>query len=200
MLACAISPTAPAASDGSTVRHHLSAPLVALVLTGCQLSSVEQQTNALTLGPQSTAQHQREMRRYDTRDENSILSASSAVLQDLGFTIEETNAGGGLVVGAKDRDAVEAGEVAGQIFLAAVIAAMGGKSDPTWDKVQKIRISIVTKPSSDKSAVIVRVNFQRLVWNTKNQISRAETINDPVIDQQFFDKLSQAVFLEGHQI
>jgi hypothetical protein len=173
--------------------------VLALALAGCQ-TSVEQQTSALTLGPQSEARHQQEMRRYDTRDENAILSASSAVLQDLGFTIEETSAGGGLIVGAKDRDAVEAGEVAGQIFLAAVIAAMGGKSNPVWDNVQKIRISVVTKQSADKSAVIVRVNFQRMVWNTKNQVSRAETINDPIIDQQFFDKLSQAVFLEAHQI
>jgi hypothetical protein len=183
------------------VRHHLPVPLLALalVLGGCQ-TSVQQQTDALTLGPQSAARHQQEMRRYDTKDENSILSASSAVLQDLGFTIEETNAGGGLVVGVKDRDAVEAGQVAGQIFLAAVIAAMGGKSDPVWDNVQKIRVSIVTKPSADKSAVLVRVNFQRMVWNTKNQVSRAETIDDPIIDQQFFDKLSLAVFLEAHQI
>jgi hypothetical protein len=150
--------------------------VLALALAGCQ-TTVEQQTSALTLGPQSEARH-----------------------QDLGFTIEETSAGGGLIVGAKDRDAVEAGQVAGQIFLAAVIAAMGGKSNPVWDNVQKIRISVVTKQSADKSAVIVRVNFQRMVWNTKNQVSRAETINDPIIDQQFFDKLSQAVFLEAHQI
>ena len=66
--------------------------------------------------------------------------------------------------------------------------------------MQKIRVSIVTRPSANKSAVIVRVNFQRIVWNNKAQVTRAETIDDPVIDQQFFDKLSQAVFLEAHQI
>lgn len=182
------------------MRHRLWGPLLALVLAGCQANSVEQQTTALTLGPQSTAQHQQQMRRYDTKDENAILSASSAVLQDLGFTIEETSAGSGLVVGAKDRDAVEAGQVAGQIFLAAVVAAMGGKSDPVWDNVQKIRVSIVTKPSADKSSVIVRVNFQRMVWNTKNRVSHIETIDDPIIHQKFFETLSQAVFLEAHQI
>jgi hypothetical protein len=118
----------------------------------------------------------------------------------LEFTIEETNAGSGLVVGSKDRDAVEAGQVAGQVFLVALAATLGVKADPVWDKTQKIRVSIVTKPSSDRSAVVVRVNFQRVVWNTKNQVSHIETIDDPIIHQKFFDNLAQAVFLEAHQI
>jgi hypothetical protein len=171
-----------------------------LALAGCQASTIQQETSALTLSSQSMAQHQQEMRRFDTKDETAILSASAGVLQDLEFTIEETNAGSGLVVGSKDRDAVEAGQVAGQVFLVALAATLGVKADPVWDKTQKIRVSIVTKPSSDRSAVVVRVNFQRVVWNTKNQVSHIETIDDPIIHQKFFDNLAQAVFLEAHQI
>ncbi len=129
-----------------------------------------------------------------------ILSACSGVLQDLGFTLEESSVATGLLVASKNRDAMEAEQVAGQIFVAALITAMGGTADPVWDRDQKIRISIITQPALDGAGVVVRVTFQRVVWNTKNQVSKVETIGDPGIYQQFFDKLSQSVFLEAHQI
>ena len=47
---------------------------------------------------------------------------------------------------------------------------------------------------------IVRVTFQRLVFDTTGQITRAEQINDPAIYRQFYDKLSKSVFLEAHEI
>jgi hypothetical protein len=173
--------------------------LVCLALAGCQ-NAVSQETAALTLNEDSLKQRQSAMRRFDTKDEAAVLAASSAVLQDLGFTIEEGNANSGLIVGSKMRDAVEAGQVTGQILLVALAAAAGVKADPVWDTTQKIRIAVVTQHSADSAAVAVRVTFQRVVWNTKHQMSRIETIEDPKIDQQFFDKLSQAVFLEAHQI
>lgn len=175
-------------------------PLCVLALAACQVNSVERQTAALTLTAESLARHDMQMRRFDARDDKPILMASIAVLQDLGFTIEETNGAVGLVVGAKDRDAVEAGQVAGQLFLAALVAAAGGKANPVWDHIQKIRVSIITKPAANRAGVVVKVNFQRVVWNTMNRISQAESLDDPVIHQQFFDRLSKAVFLEAHQL
>ena len=122
----------------------------------------------------------------------------AAVLQDIGFTLEESSTEMGLLMASKDRDAVEAQQVAAQIFLAAIVAALGGRSDPVWEKNQKIRISIATRPVN--SSVVVRATVQRVIWNTKNQLSRIETIEDPQIYMQFFDKLSLAVFLEAHKI
>lgn len=175
------------------------AALALLALAGCQ-TDVERQTAALTLGQDNLAQRQMQSRRFDTKDEAAVLSATAAVLQDLGFGIDEVAAGSGLVVGSKDRDAIESQEMAGQMFLAALVAAAGGKADPQFDHLQKIRVSIVTRPSADRAATLVRVTFQRVVWNNKGQVSRVETIDDPVIHQKFFDKLSQAVFLEAHQL
>ncbi len=173
-----------------------------LALAGCPPTGDQrqQETAALTLSSTSMATRQLETRRFDTKNEGDVLSATSAVLQDLGFTIEETSAQHGLVVGSKDRDAVEAGQVAGQIFLSALVAALGGRHNPQWDQIQKIRVSIVTRPSSDGAAVTVRVTFQRVVWDNHQAISHVDTIDDPIIYQQFFEKLSKAVFLEAHQI
>ncbi|EPY02354.1 hypothetical protein K678_06285 [Magnetospirillum fulvum MGU-K5] len=174
--------------------------MMVLTLGGCQSDDLQQQKSALTLAPESMAQRQMQTRRFDTKDESAILSATSAVLQDLGFTIEEVATRSGLIVGSKDRDAIESQQMAGQVFIAALITALGGRADPEWDLLQKIRVSIVTRPASDKAAVVVRVTFQRIVWNNKRQVSRVEAIADPVIYQRFFDKLSESVFLEAHQI
>jgi len=179
--------------------HALRVALSALLL-GCQPGpTVEQQTAALTLATSSVSLRQIQSRRYDTGNEGLILSASAGVLQDLGFTIEESAANSGLLVASKDRDAVEAGQVAGQVFFALLITALGGQADPVWDKNQKIRISIVTR-LVNSGTVFARVTFQRVIWNTKDQVSKVETISDPKIYQEFFDKLSQSVFLEGHKI
>ena len=172
--------------------------LLCLVLTACKTTRVEDQTAALTLSSDDLALRHANSRRFDTGDETMMQSACAAVLQDLGFTLEESSTEMGLLVASKDRDAVEAQQVAAQIFLAAIIAASGGQADPVWEKNQKIRISIVTR--SIDGSIVVRTTVQRVIWNTKNQLSRIETIKDPHIYRQFFDKLSQAVFLEAHNI
>ncbi len=71
-------------------------------------------------------------------------------------------------------------------------------ADVPIDRNQKFRASIVTHPSGGEIAV--RVTFQRIVWNDYGQISCLELIEDPEVYQEFFDKLSKAVFLEAHEI
>jgi len=62
-----------------------------------------------------------------------ILSAVAAVLQDLGFNLDESETKLGVVVASKDRDAVEAGQVVGAI----VMAALFGANAATFDKNRK---------------------------------------------------------------
>ena len=174
--------------------------LMTVLAPGCaQQTAVERQTEALT-ARQTVAGRQLSQRRFDTTDENRLLQASVAVLQDLGFLLEETAAGSGFVVASKQRDAVETGQVATQMLLVLLAAAAGTRADPVWERDQKIRVSVSTRPSPDHAATLARVTFQRAIWNTKNQLSRTETISEPRIYQEFFDKLSQATFLQAHDI
>jgi len=167
--------------------------LTTISLVGCQ-STIPKE--ALQLSAKSLENRRMQTRNFDTTDESSILSASAAVLQDLGFNIDESETKLGLIVGSKTRDATEAGQIAVAIGMAALFGAQ-----VHIDKIQKLRASIVTSPSlaNDKQTNI-RVTFQRIVWNDQNIISRSEALNEPKFYQGFFEKLSKSLFLEAHKI
>ena len=157
--------------------------VMAFGFSACQITpTVQQQTQALTLSNQSLASRQNQSRRFDTGDEAKRLAACAGLLQDLGFIITESSSRAGLLVASKDRNTTDPGQK--------ILLATGA---------QKIRISIVTTPLKAKT-VLVRVTFQRVFWSPQNQFTRVESIKDPLIYQEFFDKLSQSVFLEAHQL
>ncbi|MFH1875846.1 MAG: hypothetical protein ABH865_03040 [Candidatus Omnitrophota bacterium] len=146
--------------------------------------------------------HQLQMRQYDTTDEKKIITSVAGVLQDLGFTLSESESDLGLVCAAKSADAKSATQITGAVMLDVLSALLGTASNATasCDKVQQVKASAIVKPSLDGSKIVVRTTFQRIVWNMSNQISRVETINNPEIYQKFFDSLSKAIFLEANKI
>ena len=235
--------------------------LSAFFLSGC-VGSIPK--DALELSPQSLADRQLQTRKFDTANYAAMLSAAAGVFQDLGFTLDESEYTLGVLVGSKQRDATNAGQVAGAIL----IAALGGGSTPI-DSHQVIRASMVMRELASPSEGVgkeapqltieslqiikrdvakavseglvkkfpaevsakvaariaedtaktlttdlaklikaqetggeslVRVTFQRVIYNTAGQVTRREQINDPVLYREFFDKLAQSVFLEAHEI
>ena len=69
------------------------------------------------------------------------------------------------------------------------------------DERQRIRVSLVTRPAAATADVhLVRVTFQRLVWDSENEISKIEGLVEPALYQEFFAKLSKSIFLEAHEI
>ncbi len=166
---------------------------IIMLLTGCQTIPKD----ALKLKPESLQKRSLQTRVYEGINEVGILSASAGVIQDLGFNIDESETKLGLIVGSKERDATEAGQVA-----AAILVAVLGGGSMAIDKNQKLKISLVVRPApkNTENKHFVRVTFQRIVWNTQNRITRIEGLEDPEIYQEFFDRLSKAVFLEGYKI
>ena len=163
------------------------------VIQGCQMTIPKE---ALQLSSESLKTRQLQTRRFDTKEEATILSASAQVLQDLGFNLDESETKLGVIVASKDRDATEAGQIVGAVLIAVIF----GVSVPV-DKLQKIRVSLVTRPiKGETESMAVRITFQRLIWNDRGQISKLETLDDAKIYQEFFEKLSKAVFLEAHEI
>ena len=158
-------------------------------MTGCQTIPKD----ALKLSPESLKERQIQTRKYETTDEAKILAACAGLLQDMGFNLDESETELGVIVASKMRSAVSAG----QQVAAIMVALIGG--DMSTDKEQKMRASVVTRPV-DENHIVVRVTFQRIVWNTKSQITVREGLTDPKIYQEFFDKLSKSIFLEAHEI
>lgn len=243
------------------MRKKLSALLVIslMLLTGCQPGIPK---SALQLQPESLATRQAQTRRFETANYETMLGSAAAVLQDLGFTLEEAEFDLGVLVGSKQRDATSGGQIAGAIFLAALTGAvmyvdsdqeirvsmvMRQLESPNYKKaktqkitpqvLQRVRADVTTAVAGglrahfpnevsqhiarqiglntaetltndlaklmrnmDGGECTVRVTFQRIIYNTAGQITLTEQLNDPELYQQFFDRLSQALFLEAHEI
>ena len=177
-----------------SVRYGAALLIAAVVftLTGC--ASIPD--DALKLSPDSLERRVLQTRRYEGISEQDILAASAGVIQDLGFNLDESETKLGVIVGSKDRDAVDAGQVVG-----AVVLALLGASTPI-DSHQKLRASLVVRPADENRGEkhLVRVTFQRMVWNTHGQLSRIEALDEPEMYQEFFERLSKSVFLEGHKL
>lgn len=180
--------------------------------TGPETSPVD----LFVLAPESAAHKAMQTRQFETPSSDELLSASAAVLQDLGFQITESARDLGFLRAAKERSAREYGqEISRNIvaFLTLVASAFGGQNATIVmpvDLHQQINVSMVAQPlQNDDKRHEVRVVFYRLVWKgdgmSGNQSippgeQKMEMIRDAEIYQQFFARLSKAVFLEAQRI
>jgi hypothetical protein len=172
-------------------RNPLVFVLIGSLLIGGCASGVPK--DALALSAESLQRRGLQTRKFDTIDEAKLLSAAVGLIQDLGFTIEGTQAKLGLVTGSKQRDATDGGQVAAAVAIAILLGV-----STSVDEDQTIRVSIVTRSSGQQTSL--RVTFQRAIRNTSGQTTRLEFIADEDIYQEFFQRLSKAVFLEAQKI
>ena len=154
---------------------------------------------ALTLSPESLKERKLQTRIFDDIDEKKLLAASAAVLQDLGFTIDETETRCGLIVCSRDRDVTETAQMVLSVTLEILSLLVGAPTSIPYDTKQKVLASLVTAPAENRG-IAVRITFQQIVWNSDGKISKNEQINDSQIYQEFFSKLSKSIFLAAHEI
>ncbi len=142
----------------------------------------------LTLSVESIKDRQLQTRIFNTADEKMLLTASAAVLQDTGYTIEESEVPLGVILASRERDVAERYSKVCSFFM-----------DIPYDERQKVFASLVTKPLIDDRTA-VRITFQHMVWDNRGFLKKNEQLNDPIIYQEFFSKLSKSVFLVAHEI
>jgi hypothetical protein len=156
--------------------------------------------DAFVVTPELLNQRQLETRRYEGLNESDLIAACANVLQDLGYNLDNSETKLGVLTASKQRDAVNGGEIA----VAVVVALMGGGVMAT-SKDQTIRVSLVVRPVNDSAGKprlndhFVRVSFQRMVRRTDNSVF-AETLRDLTLYQDFYERVSKAVFLEANKI
>ena len=163
------------------------------IMSGCATSLPK---DAFKLTPTSLQDRQLQSRKYPTLDNKLLIAAGAGVLQDMGYSIDESNSKLGVLTASKRADAKSAAQITGAILLALFTGAL----TPT-DKEQKITICLVIQEAlEDKASSVARITIQRVVWNTQGQVARVESINAPELYQAFYDKLSKATFLQANQI
>ena len=185
-------------------------PIAVGLLSGCVQGPMPKVESFFEVTPQ-TAQHRAlQTRMFDTSDEKELLSASAAVLQDLGFQVEESVKEVGMLRAAKERGAREYGQEIMQSFV--FLLGLVGQTTilVPVDVHQQINATLVTRRSeTDASRFSVRILFHRSVWKGDGQSDNQyippggqslDMIVDGKIYQQFFAKLSKSVFLEAHKI
>lgn len=206
-------PTTPPSSDQPVSIVHTMAVkgrycalmLTLALLNGC-ISHTEP-AELFTLTPDAPKHRAMQTRMFETPNEGELLSASAAVLQDLGFQIEESQRGVGFLRATKERSAREYGQYIRQALV--LVLSLGKLMQPV-DLHQKIAATLVAQPlNPEATRQEVRIMFYRIVWKGDGQVDNQyippgeqymEMIRDPEIYQQFFAKLSKAVFLEAHRI
>ena len=142
-------------------------------------------------------------RTYEDVTETEILSASSAVFQDLGYAIDEVEKDLGVLSASKRASAKDEMEIAGKIaldVLDCLVTFMIGCEDDAYQSskdVQDIKMTLVVLPDlNNERTHRVRLTMQRVVWTKGGDLYQQETIVDSQVYQAFFDKLSKSVFLE----
>jgi len=145
-----------------------------------------------------------ESRRFSGISEADLLRASASVLQDLGFTIDESETKLGVIVASKTRSAKNQAE---QVWkgVGCVLGALAGDASfchhPIKDR-QVLRTSLVVRPTEAGNGErhIVRIKFQRRILDSHGKAVANETLDGEKFYREFFDKLSKSVFLEGEKI
>lgn len=176
----------------------------AVVLTALSLSACETlPSDAFRLPESALETRSMQTREYSSVDDTAILSASVAVLQDMGYAVDEVSPELGLLTASKTADATNKLEAIGTLALDTMqcvftlMFACSGKHYGEIDDVQDIRLTLISRPQrEERQNVAVRVTMQRVIWDKEGRVSEQETISDTRVYGAFFQKLSNAVFLE----
>jgi hypothetical protein len=173
-----------------------------LLLTGCAAPA----SQMLASPENMLAQRQLQTRQYESADEERILTTCTALLQDLGFQIDEGTSRLGVVLGSKMRDAnpLTPGQRVA-VGAAALGLLAGGYTAPLAlllvDKIQakpvRIEVGIFTrKIGADRDRVAVRIIFRETRYTESGP---PRIITDTAIYQEAFDRLSKALALEARE-
>ena len=177
----------------------LATATIVVVLALVSACAMQVPRDALLLSPQAAEQRERQTRKFDGVAEKQMLAASAAVLQDLGFTIDEGETSLGLIVASKERSAINNVEVAGAYLLTALSILALTPEEPQYAKRQLVRVALVTTPvaGAQSHATTARVTMQRLVYDNQDRIRTVDKVDDAGLYREFFDRLSQSLYLEA---
>jgi hypothetical protein len=179
--------------------------LALLVIPGLLSSCATSQPEYFSPAQSSVAARKMQARTYVAVEESDVMSAAAAVLQDMGYSIDEVEARLGVLSASKRADATNRLQAFGTLTLDSMkcaltfLMACSGNYYGEIDDVQDIRLTLVSMPRDDGS-VAVRVTIQRRIYDKRGRLAEQSTITDVDVYESLFAKLSKAVFLEEQGI
>lgn len=129
-------------------------------------------------------------REFNTTDTKLVMKSMMNVLQDDGFIIKNAVSDLGLLSAEKHMDV----ENKTHAFL--MVALVGSKA--RWNKQRLLEASANVSEFGNKTRV--RINFQTKTMDNFGCPCDVETITNPRIYQEFFDKLSKGIFIQEQNI
>ena len=168
--------------------------LIYIFVAGCLVSACASYKNLYVPDANYLERRNVETRIFDTTNTKELLVASAQLLQDMGYTITESDMEIGVITASKVR---EKGSTAGKVALT-VLAALN-KQSAVYEDTQKFFVSIVNT-KANKKQIKTRVTFARIVYDNLGNVVKIEKLDDTKLYTEFFDKLSQSVFLTANNI
>ncbi len=163
-------------------------------------------TPLFQLNPTDPADLVIQSRRFDARESDVVLNGCLSVLQDMGYSISSGNRQLGLVTAKKKAEVLppglghavaEAALIATTILLS-LLTGQDMVTDLPEQVEQTIYVSLLVSEEA-ASQTLVRLSIDRDMRYDNGWIIPDHT-ELPLIYQEFFEKLSRAVFLEAHQL
>ena len=163
--------------------------------------------DAFRLSESALSIREMQTREYPAMSDAAILSASTDVLLDMGYAIDEMEEPLGVLSASKRADATTGMRALGSLAMDGVkcmftfMLACDGKNYSKLDDVQDIRLTLISRPKlGNESDVVVRITIQRIIWDKKGRLTEQQTVVEHDVYAAFFEKMSQAVFLEQERV
>ena len=182
--------------------RRISVILLIGLASGC--ASIPEE--AYRLPPSSLSAREAQTRTFDVSDESEILQATVALLQDMEYNLDTIEPPLGVLSASKVVDADSAVQKAG---LMAADVAMGilsvltgsspsGSAYAGADDEIGLKIMLVVLPSLAREGEhTARITLQSTLIDKGERVKEMGVIDDPVVYQEIFERLSKALFLEG---
>lgn len=189
------------ASAARRLRRSVAAMVIAVVAGGCASGPPEE---AYRLPPTTLEVRERQTRTFDA-DEAEIIGACVALLQDMEYNIDAVETQLGVLTASKLVDADSAAQKAGLIALDVVnvvLAALGaGRSGSSAyagaDDEIGLDLTLVVLPSlAREGEYTARFTLQSTLYDKAERVKKRHVIQEPIVYQEIFDKLSKSLFLE----
>jgi hypothetical protein len=190
---------------GTPRNLHRECLLAALLLVGSVAGCTSIPEEAYQLPPSSQSVRDAQTRTFEVPDEANILQVAVALMQDMEYNFDTIEYELGVLSGSKVVDADSLAQLTGAVVADIVLVTLsvftgmnlGGVYAGTDDEIG-LRITLVVLPSLESEVqYTARITIQSELIDKGGRVKKVHMIENPVIYQEIFEKLSKSLFLEG---